>query len=259
MKWSNKGLAYRISGEGESSLLWIHGLCENADLWSESLRALPHFKHIVFELPGCGHSRSDGWNYDFSVRDIAYEIGTTLQKESISEINGIGHSMGGYVLLEMIDLFGAEFFKAVCLVNSTTEADSELKQKNRERGIRILLENRNLYMGEFFKNLYSARYHAQNPHAWKKDLADSQTIPTEIILHTMRALKHRRDLTRLFASFPHKKMFISGREDTVIPATDSIKQAELCGAGLYMFDHCGHVVPRENLADFVKALGHFVL
>ena len=62
-------LYYRVRGSGESLLL-IHGMGSSGVDWESQIRAMQrHFRVIVPDLPGCGHSPAFAGG--FSISDCA--------------------------------------------------------------------------------------------------------------------------------------------------------------------------------------------
>lgn len=245
---SEKGLEYTILGEG-TPIVWVHGLCENYEMWFDCLKALPNFKHIHLNLPGCGNSAP--W-VDFSLNDIVSELISILNSHNITQAHFIGHSMGGYVGLELIHQ--TNICKAIFLVNSSAYADSEEKKKNRERGVQVLLQNRELYMLEFFKNLYSEEFKQKHMDVVRSQYEASKSIPIDTVIATMRSLMHRLDHEETLKQATLRKIFIAGSEDAVIPLPDIEKQARNTGSELFVMMGCGHVSPIEQPQEFITIL-----
>lgn len=245
---SEKGLEYTILGEG-TPVIWVHGLCENYEIWFETIQALPKYKHILLNLPGCG--KSDSW-VDFSLKDVVNELISILISNNISNAHFVGHSMGGYVGLELISQ--SDICKSIILVNSSAYADSEEKKKNRERGIQVLLQNRELYMLEFFKNLYSEEFKKVHMDVVRSQYEASKQIPIDTVISTMRSLMFRADHEKTLKQSSLRKVFIAGAEDVVIPLPDIEKQARITGSELYVMVGCGHVSPIEQPKEFITIL-----
>lgn len=245
---SEKGLEYIILGEG-NPVLWVHGLCENYNIWSETIKALPEFKHILVNLPGCGNS--DAWT-DFSLNDIVQEVISILNANNLSKIHFVGHSMGGYVGLELLNQ--TDLCSSIYLVNSSAYSDSEEKKKNRERGVQVLLQNRELYMLEFFKNLYSTEFRERNMDVVRSQYEASKQIPLETVIATMRSLMNRENHEETLKKSNISKYYIAGTEDNVIPLADIEKQARITGSKLVVMQGCGHVSPVEQPQEFISIM-----
>jgi pimeloyl-ACP methyl ester carboxylesterase len=96
-------LAYRLQGKGET-ILFIHGFCENKDLWQAFEQKLSAgYQTLSLDLPGFGES-TDNRNYE-SIDAMAREIRKLLGDLQIERCVVSGHSLGGYVALALADLF----------------------------------------------------------------------------------------------------------------------------------------------------------
>ncbi len=98
-KSKTRSLYYRVRGQGEDLLL-IHGLGSSGADWEFQVRALErHFRVIVPDLPGSGHSPA--FEGDFSIRDCADVLWALLDHLQVPSANIAGFSLGGAVALEM--------------------------------------------------------------------------------------------------------------------------------------------------------------
>jgi len=95
----NHSIHYLERGIGEPVLL-IHGLgCSGAN-WAFQVSALErHYRVIVPDLPGAGHSGPPGNGY--SIEGFASAMWALLDHLGVSEVNLVGFSLGGAVALEM--------------------------------------------------------------------------------------------------------------------------------------------------------------
>lgn len=252
-QFSKNGLEFNNIGHGET-LVWIHGLCENRHLWDNLMAQMPEHHHIAFSLPGCGLSKA--WDYEFSLEEIATEIQDVLLTLNVHSYTIIGHSMGAYIGLEMLASQNNQALKGLVLMNSSAAADSIEKKENREKGIRVLLQNRELFMWEFFKNLYASQFLKENLPIVEDQYGMSKSIPTSNIINTMRALKNRKDHQETLKNSAIKKLYIAGAQDNLIPATDIENQAKYTQSAYHLIENSGHVSPIETpnqVLDVLKA------
>jgi pimeloyl-ACP methyl ester carboxylesterase len=93
---------YLVRGSGEPLLL-IHGLGSSGADWAFQVAALEkHFRVIVPDLPGSGHSPPPA--DDYTIAGFAAAIWGLLDHLGITQTNIIGFSLGGAVALEMAAL-----------------------------------------------------------------------------------------------------------------------------------------------------------
>ena len=103
-------LAYFESREvshGETTLLLVHGMGCHARCWDESLKILDSPCHtICVELRGHGRSEKQGpYRWDHFGKDLC----SFIQLLNLKAIVGVGHSLGGHVLLQAASVFSRRF------------------------------------------------------------------------------------------------------------------------------------------------------
>jgi len=246
---------YYTEGEG-APVLWIHGLCESAGIWQEILPDFPGYKHILVDLPGCGNS--EGWAEDhLSVDAMGAAVYEVLKAEKASAIALVGHSMGGYVGLSLLEKH-PQLLSGICLLHSTPVADSEEKKRNRERSIQVFLQNRDLFMREFFRNLFAEDLQDLLRERWMKLYEQSKKIPADTVTGTFKALRDRKDRAEALKAFRGSKYFLIGGKDNVLSAADLRKQAEETGSESVLWSDCGHMAFYENPGACAKGIRQFL-
>lgn len=92
-------LHYLVRGSGEPLLL-IHGLGSSGADWAFQMPVLePHFRVIVPDLPGSGHSPAPIGGY--AIEASARALWALLDRLEFRRANIVGFSLGGAVALEM--------------------------------------------------------------------------------------------------------------------------------------------------------------
>jgi pimeloyl-ACP methyl ester carboxylesterase len=91
-------VAYSEAGEGEVTLVLIHGLGSYLPVWARNLSALSKAHHVVaIDLPGYG--RSSKGNYRYSMRFFADVVEAVIDRLHLQRVILVGHSMGGQIAL----------------------------------------------------------------------------------------------------------------------------------------------------------------
>lgn len=118
---------YYQQGQGEVSLLFIHGWCINGRYWEDQMAyfAKTHAVYAI-DLPGFGKSTAD--REAWSVEEYAKDITAFIQALDLKNVVLIGHSMSGYSILQaslddpsrIIGLVGIDNYKSFYL-NMTAE------------------------------------------------------------------------------------------------------------------------------------------
>ena len=91
-------IAWCDEGEGEQTLLFIHGLAGYLPLWKYQIQGLKaKYRCIALDLPGNGKSTSG--NVPYSMFFYAETVAKFIEKENLRNVILCGHSMGGHVSL----------------------------------------------------------------------------------------------------------------------------------------------------------------
>lgn len=117
----NRGVFINHSsyGEGELTLLFVHGWCIDQTYWSEQVEALSsEYRVVTIDLPGFGKS---GTNREkWSIEAYGEDVNAVIEQLGLNNVILIGHSMAGDVILEsalkntkVISLIGVDNFKDV--------------------------------------------------------------------------------------------------------------------------------------------------
>lgn len=215
------GIFYTDQGKGFPVVL-IHGFCETHEVWDRFARQLSaDFRVISVDLPGFGKSRL--LPAGFTVADAASKINALLIQLDITRCVPVGHSLGGYVTLAMVN-HQVDLFSGFGLFHSTAYADSEERKTARNKVIEFVSQNGvTPFIETFIPPLFHDKAHPDIPFAVKMAL---QTRP-EALTGYARAMRDRPDLTSVIKKFTEPVLFIAGEKDTVIPPETLQKQAEL--------------------------------
>ena len=134
-----KGLPvnYTIHGEG-LPLIFLHGFNENLHVWDSIIPTVSkNYKCILIDLPGFGKSHLPS---NLSIKYMADSVHRVIEDMALEKPIVIGHSMGGYVTLELVNNF-PELISGAGLFHSTAFADSEEKKENRLKTLDFLDKN----------------------------------------------------------------------------------------------------------------------
>ncbi|MEP2024958.1 MAG: alpha/beta hydrolase [Reichenbachiella sp.] len=112
-------ISYSIAGQGEITLLFVHGWNINKSYWSfQQDRFDDDYQVIAMDLPGFGESVNLSGEY--SIASYANDIKVLINQLDLKQVVLIGHSMGGRIILEaaqqndkVIALIGVDNFKEV--------------------------------------------------------------------------------------------------------------------------------------------------
>jgi pimeloyl-ACP methyl ester carboxylesterase len=169
----------------------------------------------------------------------------------------IGHSMGGYAALAFGELF-PDNLRGLCLLHSTSYADSEQKKRDRTRAVKLVKADARVYTRDTIKNLFASRHIDE----MKTEISFAQKIavktPKRGIVAALEGMKDRpnRDVILNFAEYPI--MMIIGRYDSMLPMQSLLNQSELIRSKyVLLLEDDGHMGFLENPEACIKHLKRF--
>ena len=150
-QFKKTSIHYSITGKGKCVVL-LHGFLLNTKIWSGLIPLLSKKnKVLAIDLPG--HGKSDCIDGIHSMELLANLVNFILEENNITSANLLGHSMGGYVSLAFLEKYNSKI-NTIVLLNSTTEEDSLMRKKNRDRMLKIINTNKNVFVREAIRSLF---------------------------------------------------------------------------------------------------------
>jgi pimeloyl-ACP methyl ester carboxylesterase len=255
--YQNKKIFYRTSGSGKPVIL-IHGFGEDGEVWKNQPGFLKNkYQLIIPDLPGSGQSELID---DMSVEGMAEVIHAIIHEENIDACPVIGHSMGGYITLALVESYW-NHVSAFGLFHSTAYADSEEKKLVRRKGIDFIKQNGAF---EFLKtatpNLFSQKTKDDRPELISEMVAGSDNFSAPALVSYYEAMMQRPDRTEILKKATVPVLFIMGKYDNAIPLEDGLQQCHLPGKSyIYVLRNSGHMGMLEEKDKCNVILDKFLL
>ena len=124
------------SERGERCVVLLHGYLESMVIWEEFIPLLyKELRVVTLDLPGHGISLINGEVH--TMEYLADCVAKTMEALHIERYSVVGHSMGGYVALAMLDNY-SDRLDSITLLSSFATADSEEKCDRRRREIELV-------------------------------------------------------------------------------------------------------------------------
>ena len=248
---------YEDDGKGFPVLL-IHGLAEDHTYWNGVKKHLASkFRIITPDLPGWGKS-SLPENFK-NIDEFADSIKTILDFEKITKCILIGHSMGGYVVLNFAKRFN-DYLSGIGLFQSSALADDEEKQLNRLKVADFVMRiGVAPYINELYDGLFAKRFYIeeQTKLTALKNYAygfSSQTIKASVM-----AMKDRPDSLSVLKNAKYPVLFVIGEEDNAAPPPKMFSQSCLPDLSVVYFIHeVGHMAHIENETEASTCIENFL-
>ena len=247
------------SEQGGRCVVLLHGYLESLLVWEEFVPLLyKHLRVVTLDLPGHGISEVKGETH--SMEFLADTVADGLRALGIERCTIVGHSMGGYAALALLERH-PEMLDGIVLLSSTPNADTPEKAENRRREIALVRAGKKDALARVAPE---AGFAPQNRRRMKdaiEDLTEQVAITEEegiiALLNGMIARKDRNDLLR---NSPVPQLFIFGRHDGYIPAeTAEALAAAHPQAQAAWLENAGHMGFLEEPEATAQTLLQFVL
>jgi pimeloyl-ACP methyl ester carboxylesterase len=250
-------LHFYKSGEGFTVLL-LHGFCESGNLWRSLSRELSDdFQIICPDLPGFGKSPLS--NRNFSLEDIADELVNWSKAQGIQSCVVIGHSLGGYISLEILRKY-PDFAKGIGLINSSAFEDPADKKENRNKLIEFIQEHGVApFLSTFLPSLFYPETLDAHQGIINELREDGMSIAAESVIGYSAAMRDRSDSTDLLNAYHDRILLISGEYDQNVPMEKSKAMAAYLGKeNVHVVPDSAHMSIFEQRELCYNALTKFV-
>lgn len=210
-------------------------------------------RELVFiELPGHGSKKED-ITEPYSIPSLAQSISNELEEMSIQEYDLIGHSMGGYVALELAAM--PSFTGKLILLNSTYKSDSDEKKRDRERVAKIVETDKSHFVRETLPALFlNPSEHEAVIGELKKDALGIQSTS---IAKASIAMKNRNNTIETVKKLGKRCVFILGKDDKAVSLDSILADADqFPEAGMYILENSGHMSHIEKSEEVMLILSN---
>ncbi|KAA9345747.1 alpha/beta fold hydrolase [Adhaeribacter soli] len=237
----NSCISYLDSGPTNAPvLLFLHGLGDNALIWSQTIPALsPTFRCIAPDLPGHGQSNVHPFNY--RMHDYATILSDFLSLLKIRTFSLIGHSMGGQIGIILALRLAAVMEKMVLVAPAGFEQFTAHERQ--------LLE----LSASYGHTLNVGGAGSSDNNAQRKSVSGMLAEPVFDFLPQIH--------TDSLVIFGEQDPFIPNRylHHTTPAAIARSGTAQLPNAQLQLFNRCGHYPQTEQAERFNRALNNFLI
>jgi pimeloyl-ACP methyl ester carboxylesterase len=111
---------YRVYGQGEPAVVFIHGWSCDSNYWREQVGPFSR-KYTLVMVDLAGHGGTDGNRSDWTIARFGADVAAALSSVPNKQVILVGHSMGGPVAIEaarllegrVIGIIGVDTFKSI--------------------------------------------------------------------------------------------------------------------------------------------------
>ncbi len=222
-------------------------------MWSElELEKMP-FRSILIDLPGHGNSSLEQKELDLdkpSIIACAKSIITCLKSLAVENFDLVGHSLGGYVAIEVHKTLKLK--TKLCLLNSNFWEDDEQKKLDRNRVIEVVKQNKSFFIKEAIPNLFLEKFRTSE---FVNDLIkEASHIQSEAIIYYSCAMRDRKTNENYIKKHKNNTFILQGNEDRIVAKEKMIGYKDLF---INILNSAGHMAHFENSKEVNTFLRNF--
>lgn len=248
---------YKKSGSG-FPLILVHGFCETNYIWERFCEALSDEFHVICpDLPGFGLSPLS--DTPFQLVDIADQLSEWLLSSGIRRCVVIGHSLGGYITLELVRRH-RNLIAGFGLFNSSAFADSQEKKENRNKLIGFIKKEG---VRPFITTFVPSLFHPPTAQNFEKEIEYikklGNTTSAETVTAYAAAMRDRKDNLDMLKQNSGMALLISGAEDRNVPVQAAREMAKLLNKdNVHILSESAHMSMFEKEAETIDIVRQFV-
>lgn len=241
------------SVRGSQVVVLLHGYLESIEVWDDFAGELgKDYRVIRIDLPGHGFSMWD----DRKVIGMDYMADTVVSVLDILEVEKctvVGHSMGGYVAVEMA-VNHSERVEGLVFFHSSPNADTPERIENRQREIELIEAGKKEMLARINPGRGFAAANVRRCSHEIEDLAEQVMLTDDqAIVAILRGIAKRADHAAAMRELKIPELMIFGRGDNYIPVAAAeamaVAQPQARVAWLENSGHMGFIEqPDESLA-----------
>lgn len=253
--FNNQPLHYRVQGHGPWVIL-LHGFLESIEIWNDlSLELSSSFSLLMVDLPGHGRSGLNGEEQPLPLMGAA--VRALMSQLNITDFILCGHSMGGYVSLEIARELPSQT-KGLILLHSHAAPDDDTAKENRLRTINIVRSNHSNFIHSFIPDLFAEVNKDRLSDQIGRLKNRAASISGKAIIAALQGMRDRESSLDILmnASFP--VYFIVGKDDSRMPYEKIVAQSMLPRhSEMLLLENVGHMGFLEAPEVIFPAIRHF--
>jgi pimeloyl-ACP methyl ester carboxylesterase len=222
-------------------IVLLHALAMTSAMWTEQRRDLERLGHLVLTPDQRTYGAAP--SFDVVADDLAHE----LDRRGIGDVVLAGSSMGGYVAMTFLRRHPGRV-RAFALLGTRAGADDGPTAAGRHAFADSILDplRRTMIVSATVPKLVGATTRAERPELVARVGAIVETVPSEAIAWSQRAIAARPDSFDLLRAAGLPSVVIAGSEDELVPLAEAHRMAAaLPRARLITVPAAGHLTPIE--------------
>lgn len=253
--YKNIQISYSDIGIGKVVLL-LHGFLENKQMFDAFIPEITKTNRII-TVDLLGHGNTPCIGYVHTMEDQAEMIKSLITQLNVSKVIVIGHSMGGYIALALMDLY-PNLVEGLILLNSSAMEDSHERKINRNRGIKVAQTDYATLVQLSVRNLFALDSKEKLISEIEKTKKEALKTPLQGYIAAQEGMKNRKNRLKMLESASIPKVLILGRRDPVLNYEETKKKHEKTSVQLITFEN-GHMSTLEDKAELQIFFTNFLI
>jgi pimeloyl-ACP methyl ester carboxylesterase len=177
-------ISYGISGEGQTTLVFIHGWTCNHTFWQHQLESFSdRYKIVWLDLAGHGLSASDRENY--SIKSFAEDVIAVVNTIQDKNIVLVGHSLGGAIAIEAAKVLDDKLLDIIAVDTFYTP----FPYPESEQGIKELMQPFEDNYADTLNNLVRSLFNSEvDPELVNSILTQMSAVDKQISISTLTSV-----------------------------------------------------------------------
>lgn len=186
---------------------------ENLNIWKFLINSTTNFRWIAIDLPG--HGKSINLSEIHTMELMAEQVFEVLNKLDVHEFYLVGHSMGGYVSLAMMEQ-KPDAVKGFVSFFSHPFDDSEEKRNNRLSSVEVIEKNKEDFIRITIPNLFRQDKLSEYQNEIQEAKRMAMDTSKEGIIAAQRGMAVRKDRSLVLKEIRIPTLFLFGEYDQLI-------------------------------------------
>ena len=263
-------LSYRVRGSGPTKLVLLHGLAARSETWTDLLPLFSPERYTLYmvDLLGSGAS-SKPPGADYSMRAHSLRILEFLQRERLSEVTLVGHSMGGAVVLlasiealrgkregllrSVVVLAGPGYLQSLPLI-------ARLFRRPLAGALFIALPAPRAWVKVGLRAAYYDRRLVDRKHLARYAPCYQDRDARRALVETCRQLvpSDCDEISAWYGRLRLPMLLLWGRQDRIVPLSQGERlEKAVPGARLVVIEECGHNPQEEKPEETFEIIDRF--
>jgi len=255
-KVNNVTIAYNQYGNGDTTLLFVHGWCINKEYWNDQSKYFgDKYKVVALDLPGFGGSGKNRTEWTFE--NYADDINEFIKAEELKNVILIGHSMSGDILLLIDTKYPGSVIGIVGVDNLKKPGEKFSEEENRQiEGFFAMMNNSFSETVEVYTkgNLFPPSADTSIVNRVIQDFKNNDSVIAIKVLGSLFDVSQKeRDMMQ---QLKHTLYLVNSDSDTT--HIDSLKKYCKASAEVVYVHGTGHYPMIEKPAEFNSALENVI-